>query len=246
MAPARTTRAPLHLRPLTAGLAGVERLRFAWTRWGNDRRLAVALGLQLEPREDDVYVAGYPRSGGTLLQVMLLELTGRGGFDFVHLASRSPVLDVELVRGNARFVEALPRPRILRSFRRREELPRRGRFVYVARDLYDVAASAYRHGSLLVGHDPERRAFFRRFLRGHVSLSCSWFDHLRSWWPHRDDPDVLFLDYDEAVGDLDAAIRRVADFCGLAVDEERMPGIRERCGIEGIRPEDPLAGLFRA
>lgn len=295
------TKAPLHRGPLAAGLAAVERLRFAWNRLGSDLRCAVGLGLEFEPREDDVYVVGYPRSGGTFLQVVLLELAGRGGFDFVHLASRSPNLDLELTRGNGRFLAALPSPRILRSFRRREELPRHGRFVYAARDLYDVAASSYRHASLLLGYEPERGRFLRRFLRGgHLSMSPSWFDHLRSWWPHRNDPDVLFLDYDEMVGDLDGTIRRVAAFAGLPLDESRMPEIRERCSLAsmkrhaakldprlrrideeevafirgargakrpelppaerrliaaqaqslarrlGVRPDDPLAGLFKA
>jgi hypothetical protein len=219
---------PLH-RPLHAGLARLERLRRDWTRWHQKLRLGAVLELRFKPRQDDVFVVGYPRSGATLLQMVLLELTGAG--DFLHISSRSPVVEHELLRGNAPFIESLPSPRILRSFRRREELPVPGRFVYVARDLLDVAVSAYHHVSLTTGHEPEMDDFLRDFPSGHMIVSPSWFAHLRSWWPHRDDPDVLFLNYDDVVGDLDGTARRLAAFCGIALDEQRMPRLRERCSL---------------
>jgi Sulfotransferase domain len=224
---------PLRLRLSLAGLAGLERLRELWTLRHQKAQVAAALELPLPPQEDDIFVVGYPRSGATLVQAMLLELTGAG--DFLHIASRSPRIDVELLRGKASFIESLPSPRILRSLRRREELPRKGRFIYIARDLYDVAVSAFHYVSLVEGYDPDPGDFFRRFPEGHAVASLSWCEHLRSWWPHRDDPDVLFLAYDEVVGDLDGAIRRVAAFCGIALDEGRMPQLRERCGIDFMK-----------
>ena len=31
------------------------------------------------------------------------------------------------------------------------------------------------------------------------------FDHIASWWEHRDDPNVLFVHYDDMKADLDGA-----------------------------------------
>jgi hypothetical protein len=214
-----------------AGLAGLARLRRGWTHRHDELRLRVELALRFEPRTDDVFIAGYPRSGATLVQMMLLALTGAGDLGFLHVASRSPTLDLELLRGNARFLAALPSPRLLRSFRRREELPRRGRFIYVARDLLDVAVSAYHYDSLLAGRDADLERFLRRFPRKPLGLSCSWVEHLRSWGPQRGAAGVLFLNYDEMVADLDGTIRRVAAFCALGLDERELPRIRERCEL---------------
>jgi hypothetical protein len=65
----------------------------------------------------------------------------------------------------------------------------------------------------------------------------TWCEHLRSWWPHRNDPNVLFLDYDDLVTDPPAALRRVAAHCGLALDERDLPRIVERCSLDFLRAD---------
>ncbi len=216
-------------------LSWLERRGDGWMSKHLERQIRLGLELQFAPRADDVFIASYPRSGATLVQMMLLQLTGSGELDFIHVASRSPVLELELVRNSARFLESLPAPRLLKTFRRRESLPRIGRFLYIARDLLDVAVSAYHHASLLAGHELELDEFLRRFPAGHVRLSCSWFDHLRSWWPHRADPDVLFLEYDDVVSDPARALRRIAGFCGFGLDEREVPRMLERCTIDRMK-----------
>jgi hypothetical protein len=42
-----------------------------------------------------------------------------------------------------------------------------------------------------------------------------YFQHLLSWWPKRNDPNVLFLLYEDMLDDLESAVRAVASFMGI-------------------------------
>lgn len=181
------------------------------------------------PRPDDVFVVTYPKSGTTLAQMLLYQMTTRGEMDFPHIDSVCPWFEFELLWGRPAHLE-VPSPRIFKSHYRWEQLPRGGRFLYVVRDVRDVALSAYHHECLISGVDLDLAEYLERFLAGQVRFG-SWFRHLESWWPHRDDPDVLWLRYEEVVADLPAAVRGVAGFLGIEVRDEDMPRIVERSGF---------------
>ncbi|XP_028405530.1 amine sulfotransferase-like [Dendronephthya gigantea] len=50
---------------------------------------------------------------------------------------------------------------------------------------------------------------------------ASYFEHFISWWKHRNDPNVLFLFYEEMKEDLETAVMAIALFMGIH-DEERI------------------------
>jgi len=87
--------------------------------------------------------------------------------------------------------------------------------------------------------------FFDRFVRGKVEWG-SWFDHVAGWYPHRGDPNVLFLTYEDLRHDLEGCIRQVADFCGFEVQPERFTTIMERCSFAFMKEHeskfDPVTG----
>jgi hypothetical protein len=47
-----------------------------------------------------------------------------------------------------------------------------------------------------------------------------YWNHLISWWGQRDNPDVLLLSYEQMTADPEANVRRLAAFCGFALDDE--------------------------
>jgi hypothetical protein len=195
------------------------------------------------PRPDDIFVVSYPKSGTTLMQMMLLQLTTDGDLSrFPHLDAFSPWFeyDLDLTPDTGSFLESLPRPRVFKSHLERKWLPKEVRFIYLARNLPDVALSAYHHFGLMAGRQVELDPFVDSLLAGHPMFAGNWFRHLRSWWPHRDDPNVLFLDYDEMIADLPGTARRVARFCDIQIPETEMPRIVERCGIAYMREHEPF------
>jgi hypothetical protein len=184
------------------------------------------------PRPDDIFIVTFPKSGTTLMQMMLYQLTSDGSMEISHIGSVSPSFESELMfqRNSREIFEALPSPRFFKSHLPYEDLPRHGRFIYIARDVRDVAVSSFHQRSLLTGREQNFKPFINQFLRDRMPVR-SWFKHMESWWPHRNDENVLFLTYDQIVKDIEGTVRKVAAFCGIAVDESDMTRIVERCGF---------------
>ncbi len=191
-----------------------------------------------DPRPDDVFIVSYPKSGTTLMQMIVYQLAtgGEGDIDRLsHIEAVSPWFELDLDFDAGPYLAALPSPRAFKSHFTRGWLPKNGRFIYLARGLPDVTLSAYHHFVMISGRQVELEPFVDTFLGGHPMFTGSWCRHLRAWWPHRDDPAVLFVLYDEMITDLERTVRRVAAFCGIAVDGAAMPRILERCGIAYMR-----------
>jgi hypothetical protein len=198
------------------------------------------------PRPDDIFIATYPRSGTTWTQMILYQLTTDGRMDFAHIGQVCPWFERSYKAG--RDLDALPDPRVFKSHLPYRRIPRGPcRYIYVARDGKDVAVSYYHFYRSHMGYTGTFEAFYEKFLAGDVSYG-SWLAHVAGWWAHRDDPNVLFLHYEDLVHDLAGSLRRIADFCGLDIAPDRFPGILERCGFAFMKAHesqfDPLLGMI--
>jgi peroxiredoxin len=179
------------------------------------------------PRPDDIFIATYPRSGTTWMQMILYQLTTEGKMNFPHITSVCPWFERSLKDGTA--YDALPGPRVFKSHLTYRKIPKGPcKYIYVARDGKDVAVSYYHFYTTHMGFKGSFDEFFERFLKGEVAFG-SWFRHVRGWWEHRDDPSVLFLYYEELAADLPGCLRKVCAFCGLEIAPERWPEILVRC-----------------
>jgi len=208
------------------------------------RALSVAIDylrlvfLDHKSRPDDIFIVTYPRSGTTWMQMILYQLTTDGEMRIGHIAEVCPWFERAAI--NRRNLEKLPSPRIFKSHLPYLFIPKRkGKYIYVARNGKDVAVSffhfykshfRYRHGF---------DRFFKDFMRGWVVYG-SWFQHVRGWWRHRHRPNVLFLKYEDMVADLEGAIRKIIDFCGLEVPAEQMPRILQRCTFAYMKQHELL------
>lgn len=188
----------------------------------------LALEHRFEIRPGDVFISTYPKSGTTLLQMIVHQLRGDGGMDIPHINAVVPWLESEVTAENYGFLAALPSPRVFKTHLHYELLPPGAKYIYAVRDVREVFVSGLHHQSLMLGRRLSPEAFARQFGRGQAG---TWFKHLESWWPHRHDPNVLFLTFEGMVADLEGTVRRVAAFCGLPLDEAEMPRILERCSL---------------
>jgi hypothetical protein len=192
--------------------------------------------LDFVPRPDDVFIVTYPRSGTTWMQMILYQLTTDGGMDFPHIAEYCPWFERSLRSG--RGFETRPSPRIFKSHLSYRDIPKGPcKYIYVARNGKDVAVSYYHLDRRYNGYEGTFAEFFDRLLRGQVEFG-SWFRHVRGWWRHRHDPNVLFLTYEELARDLEGCIRKITAFCGFDVPPERLPVILERCSFAFMKKHE--------
>jgi hypothetical protein len=192
--------------------------------------------LDYVPRSDDVFIVTYPRSGTTWMQMILYQLTTDGSMEIPHIAEFCPWF--ERSQRSARGFELRPSPRIFKSHLSWRKIPKGpGKYIYVARDGKDVALSYYHLCRAYNGYEGTFDQFFERFLRGKADHG-SWFRHVRDWWAHRHDPNVLFLTYEELTADLESCVRRIAAFCGFELAPDRIPGVLERCSFAFMKEHE--------
>lgn len=209
-------------------LVGFQFRLLSWVFWGLQVAIDYARLMYLDytARRDDVFVVTYPRSGTTWLQMIMYQLTTDGSMDFDHIADVCPWFERAAL--NKRNFEKLKSPRVFKSHLPYIWIPKRAcRFIYCARDGRDVAVSFYHFYRSHFRYRGSFADFFRYYMRGWVVWG-SWWYHVKHWWKHRDNPNVLFLFYEDLVNDLEGTIRRIIAFCDLDIPESEMPRILER------------------
>ncbi len=190
-----------------------------------------------ESLPDDVFLATYPRSGTTWLQMMLYQLITDGEMRFSHISERIPWL--ERIPFSGLDVRCLPSPRVFKTHLPYSAVPKgQARYIYFCRDGRDVVVSYYHfYRSHLRETSTEFPEFFERFMQGKVQYG-TWFDHVAGWWERRDDSNVLFLWYEDAKADLAGTLRIIADFCGIDISEADLARPLERCSFEFMKKHE--------
>jgi aryl sulfotransferase len=70
------------------------------------------------------------------------------------------------------------------------------------------------------------------------------FDHIGSFWLHCDEPNVLFVHYNDMKSDLEGSMRGVAAFLGIEIDEARWPALVEQCTFASMKARSEEIGDF--
>ncbi|MCY1021306.1 sulfotransferase domain-containing protein [Pyxidicoccus sp. MSG2] len=196
--------------------------------------------LEFRPQPADIFIATYPKSGTTWMQMLLVQLLSGGLAEFDHICQKSPYFEAVIRSGRFDFLEKLPSPRVFKTHMYYEMLrpSKESRIIFITRDAQDTFVSCYHHAELAL----KFRSPFDRFIDGMVrgrGVFGSWYGYMRSWMPHRNDANVLWVRYEDMKQDLEGQARRVAAFLGIPVPEERLADILEKCSFAYMRQHDP-------
>ncbi|XP_060595160.1 sulfotransferase 4A1-like [Ruditapes philippinarum] len=207
----------------------------------------------MDTREDDIWICTFPRSGTTLTQeiAFLVQTLDFDRANTVQLDDRFPIIEVKddrfpYYRG-IKFVEEMRSPRMIKCHLHHFMLPEqlqkgKGRIIYVARNPKDIVTSFFRlmqWGDGLNETDGTWDLFVDAFVSG-TGHNGSWSRHVLEFWQRRNDPNVLFLKYEDIVKDMPKAVRRIADFLKRQITDDDVARICEHCHVDNMRKNDKV------
>eukprot|EP00750_Incisomonas_marina_P018210 INCI2757.2.p1 GENE.INCI2757.2~~INCI2757.2.p1 ORF type:complete len:378 (-),score=60.79 INCI2757.2:333-1442(-) len=193
---------------------------------------------QFVARDGDVFVVTYPKCGTTWMTHIVHGLRSGGNLDFGEIQEVVPwdILadtmqqDLDADHTNAQGV-SWP----FRAFKSHESFATVARsdgvantdvgnakYIYVIRDPRDAFLSFHKFLPGYVGllpTDIDQQSFCNAIFGG-ASHSGGIWDHLLGWFPHRHNPNVLFVCFETMVEDLEGSVALVAKFCGLGSDDD--------------------------
>jgi hypothetical protein len=171
------------------------------------------------PRPDDIVITPYAKCGTTWLQQTFHTLRTGGDMDFDDISRVVPWIETSRLLGIDLEAPQRAAPRGFKSHLSWDEIPKGARYVVSLREPKDALVSIHRfmEGWFLepgaVSLEDMAEARFAAAEKGK-----GYWAHLISWWGQRDNPDVLILTYEHMIADPERAVRRVAAFCGIALD----------------------------
>lgn len=170
--------------------------------------------LSYDPRPDDKFLVTYKKCGTTWAQQIGYLLFHRGlpapsGLEFLK---SSPFLEME----GAEAVRVMHRPGLIKTHLPYHLVPKslRAKYLYVCRNPKDACVSFYYHTRGITHYNPMDGTFadfFDVFMKGGTE-DGDYFDHVLSWYAHRDDSNVLMVHYEDMKRDPRSLILRMAEF----------------------------------
>ncbi len=188
-------------------------------------------------RDDDIYIVTYPKSGTTVLQMILYQLTTDGKMDFNHIYDVSPWIRNASYKRQAPI--ELPSPRIIKSHDYNWEFSKntKGKFIYVFRNGPDVAVSLYHQQKNYNKSDLQFDNFLKSFLK-----RKAWFKHTKGWFENKKKLPVLYIKYENLLENKAGEINRILNFCQLSPDKEAIERAIHFSSFEYMKKHEKLFG----
>ena len=209
-------------------------------------------GQNFQPRSTDVFVAGTAKSGTTWLRQIVHQLRTGGDMDFEDIHHVVPVVESAYDYQQDLEVEQKGFPRCFMTHYWYPRCPKGGKYILCVRE---PCACAYSYFKMFEGwffqpgevsvEDFIRDIWLPQGEPKRLTDYASYFHHLTSWWPHRNDPNVLLVFYEDLKECYVSSVRSVAEFMGIT-DEGCIQVALERGTFEFMKQNSDKFGLKTA
>lgn len=223
-----------------------------------------------EFRDDDIIISTYGKAGTTWVQQIVAQLLFDGAED-LETAEMSPWMDLRVPpkEVKAPMIAAQTHRRFLKTHLPVDALvfSEQAKYVYIGRDGRDVLWSMFNHhtnandawyGALndtpgRVGPPIEKppesiSEYYHEWLDKDGHPWWPFWENVRSWWAIRDLPNVCMLHFTNLKNDMPGAIRQLAQFLEIPINEDNWDDILLHCSFNYMKTNAsksvPLGGAF--
>jgi aryl sulfotransferase len=223
-----------------------------------------------EFRDDDIVIATYGKAGTTWVQQIIAQLLFDGA-ENLETAEMSPWMDLRVPPKEVKlpFVSEQTHRRFLKTHLPVDALvfSEKAKYVYIARDGRDVLWSMYNHHANAnevwydaLNNTPGRvgppieeptdsiTQYFDEWLEGDGHPWWPFWENTLSWWEIRDLSNVCFLHFENLKSDMPGAIRDLAKFLEIPINEDKWDDILLHCSFDYMKANAtksvPLGGAF--
>ncbi|GIJ92516.1 hypothetical protein Asppvi_001794 [Aspergillus pseudoviridinutans] len=207
-----------------------------------------SLSRRIDTKPSDICFVSFPKSGSTWLSYILVLMTENQGTtlrDSLHWVESSwtyPRSEEDL-RGASD-------PRIFKSHALQYGAgwgPSKNpcRYIYIARNPKDVITSYFhfeKEKSWSGYYGGDWNHWFEQFVKGRVQRG-DWFDHVLSWWEHRDSDNILFLKYEDLKKDTASILNLIAEFLDINLNPTKTNEILEKVQFQAMKSDDVLGDV---
>jgi len=216
-----------------------------------------------EPRPGDIFVCTPSKCGTTWMQTIVANLLWPDGeFPGPIVNGICPWIEAKFMPAEAmhQMLRAQTHRRAMKSHTPADGIPwfPDAKYITVARDGRDAFMSWCNHvrrmkmtemfneqareegiPTLKTFDGEDYHGYFRHWL-----VENNFFDVVSSYWALRDEPNLLFVHYNDMKTDLAGEMHRVAEFLDIDLESGQWPTVVERCTFEGMRRADKRIGDF--
>ena len=215
-------------------------------KWGESSPFhEPALLAGFKSRKSDVLITTPPKAGTTWMQQILHQMRTKGDDTFSNIFEIVPWLEFPRpdlsVEEQLAGYEQISEPRVFKTHCTYSQTPGvdTARIVLSSRDPRDCCISFYHHLQGLTDEVKAEKkvppvddfdAFFERWLD-----FAAWFRNIQSWWPHKDQANVLWLRYEDMKADLPGAIEQLSVFLDWPLTDEQKNKVVEHSSFSWMK-----------
>ncbi|XP_038078534.1 sulfotransferase 1C2-like [Patiria miniata] len=206
-----------------------------------------------EVRDDDVWVATWPKAGTHWVAEICHLIHHDGDLDAVDRAQQPMPMEFEAHRNENKVprYKAAPSwesPRVLvthvpKRFLPDQLLQGKGKVIVVIRNLKDSQVSYFHFTK---GMFPGSQLTFEESLHANLFSDkvqfSPWFDHVAEYLTERHNKQYLFLKYEDMKADTRGAVIQVADFLGRPLSDEVIDKIVDLVTVKSMKTRYHVAG----
>ncbi|KAL4224961.1 hypothetical protein ACF0H5_015657 [Mactra antiquata] len=199
---------------------------------------------QMKIRDDDWYLATYPKCG-THWAWEIMCMLQRGSPEHEKVTKETVFLDLKPIAS----IDERPSPRILNSHMSPTLMPneiieKKTKIVHVMRNPKDAFVSMYHHFKAMSRGEEFTRDFqtFLPYVLGTygIHLHSSFFDYIRAWEAFSEKyPDqIINIYYEDMKEDPVREIKKINEFLGTNRDSKIIEQIAEACDFKNLKKAD--------